>query len=70
MVGCWSLKEDVVRLDALREASKADLICSSLRDATRLSIETAAKNYIGDANEATLENTESNALPNLKQEIS
>jgi hypothetical protein len=43
MVGCWSLADDE-RLDALREATKADLLCSSFREATQLSVEAAKPN--------------------------
>ncbi|HWX61672.1 AI-2E family transporter [Bradyrhizobium sp.] len=41
MVGCWTLGDDAARLDALREGTKADLLCASFRDATRLCVEAA-----------------------------
>lgn len=31
MVGCWTLGDDAVRLDTLREGTKADLLCTSFR---------------------------------------
>jgi len=40
-VGCWTLGDDAARLDALREGTKADLLCASFRDATRLCVEAA-----------------------------
>jgi predicted PurR-regulated permease PerM len=40
MVGCWTLVDNE-RLDALRETTKADLICSNFREATRLCVEAA-----------------------------
>jgi predicted PurR-regulated permease PerM len=41
MVGCWTLGDDEGRLDSLREGTRADLVCASFRDATRLCVEAA-----------------------------
>lgn len=35
MVGCWILGGDQGRFEALRESTKADVVCTSFRDATR-----------------------------------
>ena len=43
MVGCWALGDDADRLDVLREATKADLMRGSFRDAIRLCLETAER---------------------------
>jgi predicted PurR-regulated permease PerM len=54
MVGCWTLGDDAARLEALRDGAKTDLLCTSFREATRLSVEAAKliKNPV-DATEAT-----------------
>jgi predicted PurR-regulated permease PerM len=41
MVGCWTLGDDEGHLDSLREGTRADLVCASFRDATRLCVEAA-----------------------------
>jgi predicted PurR-regulated permease PerM len=41
LVGCWSPKADPDRLNALREGAKADLFCSSFREAVQLCVEAA-----------------------------
>jgi predicted PurR-regulated permease PerM len=41
MVGCWTLGDDEDHLDSLREGTRADLVCASFRDATRLCVEAA-----------------------------
>jgi predicted PurR-regulated permease PerM len=41
MVGCWTSHADPDRLDALRDGAKADLFCSSFREAVQLCIDTA-----------------------------
>lgn len=43
MVGCWALERDDARLKALQEATKADLVCSSFRDATRNCVAAATR---------------------------
>jgi predicted PurR-regulated permease PerM len=70
MVGCWSFKDDAARLEALREGAKADLICSSLKDATQLCVDAARKNDPGDANEAKSEIDGLRTPAILQQEIS
>jgi hypothetical protein len=66
MVGCWTLTDDEGRLNALREGTKADLFCSSFREATRLCVETAKRN---DTNEIESQTIEIDAASNVKQEI-
>jgi len=41
MVGCWTLGDDEGHFDSLREGTRADLVCASFRDATRLCVEAA-----------------------------
>ena len=41
MVGCWAVLDDDSQLEALREATKADLCGATFRDAKRLCIEAA-----------------------------
>ena len=41
MVGCWTSKADPDRLAALRDGAKADLFCSSFREAVQLCVEAA-----------------------------
>jgi hypothetical protein len=38
MLGCWMLEHDEERLEALRESTKADQVCPSFGDATRLCV--------------------------------
>jgi predicted PurR-regulated permease PerM len=44
MVGCWNSSDGAERLDALREGAKADLFCSSFREAVQLCVEAARPN--------------------------
>ena len=67
MVGCWALTDDGDRLNALREGTKADLFCSSFREATQLCVEAAKLN---DATIIKSQTVEFDALSNLKQETS
>jgi hypothetical protein len=41
MVGCWVVGLDEAHVAALNETAKADLLCSSLREATKLCIDAA-----------------------------
>ncbi|MEO8319153.1 MAG: AI-2E family transporter, partial [Bradyrhizobium sp.] len=41
MVGCWATLDEAGRLETLREATKADLVSASFREATRICIEAA-----------------------------
>lgn len=41
VVGCWGLENDPARLETVREGSKADFVCSRLREAVRFGVETA-----------------------------
>ncbi|WP_342738964.1 AI-2E family transporter [Bradyrhizobium sp. B117] len=41
LVGCWSLDQNDVRLNALRESAKADLFCTSFSEAAELCIKAA-----------------------------
>jgi predicted PurR-regulated permease PerM len=63
MVGYWTSTDNAGRLDALREAAKADLFCTSLREATRLCIESAK--LVDQLVDATFETTDTKPSSNL-----
>jgi hypothetical protein len=71
MVGSWTLGDDAGRLDALREGTKADLVCASFRDATRLCVEAAKLiDGSGDGTERASETAELTPFANLTLGIS
>jgi hypothetical protein len=52
MVGCWNTNDGAERLDALRDGAKADLFCSSFREAVQLCVEAARPDSPGAGSEA------------------
>lgn len=64
----WTLTNNGDRLNALREGTKADLFCSSFREATQLCVEAAKRN--SPANSIEAQTPEFDATQNLKQETS
>jgi predicted PurR-regulated permease PerM len=70
MVGCWSSKEGADRLDALRDGAKADLFCSSFREAVHLCVEAARPNSTAARDEFKSETVELGANSNLQKEVS
>jgi predicted PurR-regulated permease PerM len=69
MVGCWSLKDDETRLEALREGAKPDLICASFREATQLCVEAAKRDSQVNPNTFGSETAEVDVSYELKQQI-
>jgi hypothetical protein len=69
MVGCWSLDDDAARLDALREATKADLICANFREATHLCVEAAKRDSQVHTNTFGSATAEADVPYQLKQKI-
>ncbi len=69
MVGCWSLKDDEIRLEALREGAKPDLICASFREATQLCVEAAKRDSQVNPNTSGSETAEVDVPYELKQKI-
>jgi predicted PurR-regulated permease PerM len=70
MVGCWTVLDDASRLDALREATKADLLSATFRDATRLCIEAAKPVSPIDAAETSIAPADIEASSNLNKGLS
>ena len=71
MVGCWTALEDANRIDALKEATKADFFSGTFRDATRLCIEAAKPvNDPAAATAISIAPADIEAFSNLTQGIS
>jgi hypothetical protein len=70
MVGCWSSKADPDRLNALRDGAKADLFCSSFREAVQLCVEAARTDNSIAANELKSETAGLEADSGLQKQVS